>query len=243
MRGKPRPSFCARRIHSAAAIFVAVAVFASTLALSSCGSKPPEISAVEWRLESRPRSAGSTSSGQKSGSYESLSVFGSIKDEAGPENISELWIVSDSSCLAWKLTDADWTKSSSGADIWIGSSALATPELGSLPRGDYRMIAIDAAGTQAELRFKVTGEFPDRATPRITYGNGVLSVRSAWPETLALAFDGAGAMINSVAAPAADSSLSDEFGKDVASRTAAIGAYGYDPELKMGSFSKRITIR
>lgn len=243
MKGKPRTSFSVRRYRSiVAAILVAADISVLTLTLSSCGSKPPEVASVEWRIESRPRPEGSEATNSL-GTYESLSVFGSIKDEAGPDNISELWIVNDASCLAWKLTDADWTKTNSGEDIWIGSSALATPELSSLPRGDYRMIAIDAAGTQAELGFTVVGEFPKKAPPRVSYGNGALSIHSDWPENLVLAFDGAGALITSVAAPTAASSLSDEFGKDNALRVAAIGAYGYDPELKMGSFSRRITMR
>jgi hypothetical protein len=242
VKGKPRTSFFARRYRSVvAAILVATDILALML-MSSCGSKPPEVASVEWRIESRPRPEGSEATNSL-GTYESLSVFGSIKDEAGSDNISELWIVNDASCLAWKLTDADWTKTSSGEDIWIGSSSLTTPELGSLPRGDYRMIAIDAAGTQAELGFSVIGEFPGKDSPRVAYEKGVLSIHSDWPETLALAFDGSGALITSVAALTAASSLSDEFGKDIALRTAAIGAYGYDPTLKMGSFSRRITIQ
>lgn len=248
MKGKPGPSFFARRSRSVvAAIFSLAAAFALpfavTLTLNSCGSKPPEIAAVEWRLEARPRPLVVQKGAPAYGSYESLSVFGSIKDEAGMDNISELWIVNDASCLAWKLTDADWTKTSSGSDIWIGSATLATPELGSLPRGDYRMIAIDAAGTQAEHGFTVVGKFPEKGPPRVAYGKGALSIHSTWPETLILAFDGSGALITSIAAPTADSSLPDEFGKDIALRTAVIGAYGYDPTLKMGSFSRRITIR
>jgi hypothetical protein len=243
VKGNPRTSSFDRRSRSVvAAILVAAGILAPPFVLSSCGVKPPEIASVEWRIESRPRPEGSKADNSLN-MYESLSVFGSIKDDAGLDNISELWIVHDASCLAWKLTDADWTKTSSGEDIWIGTSALATPELGSLPRGDYRMIAIDAAGARAELGFTVAGEFPEKTPPRIAYGNGTLSVHSDWPETLALAFDEAGALITSVAAPTAASSLSDEFGKDIALRTTEIGAYGYDPTLQMGSFSRRITTR
>lgn len=203
--------------------------------LGSCGSKPPSIVAVEWRIESRPESSG--------GRYESLSAFASVKDEAGIDNISELWVVNDEACLAWKLTDADWTKSSSGSDTWLGAASLATPELGGLPRGGYRMIAIDAAGSQAELGFSVSGDFPSRPAPSLSYSGGKIIVASSWPETLVLAFDSAGTLVGSYPAPSSASSLEAVTGADIAQRTAAVSAYGYDPALKMGAFSLRTKTR
>jgi hypothetical protein len=205
------------------------------LLILSCGSKPPSISAVEWRIESRPNPAG--------GDYESLSAFASIKDDDGIDNISELWVINSQSALAWKLTDLDWVKSSSGSDTWIGASALATPELLALPRGEYRMIAIDAAGQQAELAFSVSGVFPDKHAPFASYANARLSISSLWPETLVLAFDATGTLIASPPAPKGATSLEGALGVDVASRTAMVGVYGYDPALKMGSFGKRIKTR
>jgi hypothetical protein len=204
----------------------------SALATVSCGSKPPEVAAVEWRIESRPTAGGTA--------YESLSVFGSIKDEDGLDNIDELWVVNDDAALAWKLTNADWIKASEGGDNWIGGSAFATPELGSMPRGAYRLIAIDAAGQRAELAFSVTGGFPGRGAPTVVYSKGGLfAIKSGWPETLALAFDATGALLASPPAPKQGSTLADAFGQEVASRTASVGAYGYEPALRMGAFSPR----
>lgn len=235
----------AARLAVRAAALAALALAA--VAAASCGSRPPEVAAVEWRLEARPRAQGSGEAGASGapagGSYESLSAFGSIKDEEGMDNISEIWILNDEASFAWKLTDADWTKSSSGSDTWIGAAALATPELGSLPRGDYRLVAIDAAGSRAELGFSVSGDFPDRRPPSLSYERGSVRVGSAWPETLVLAFDAAGALLSSQPAPAQASGIETVFGKDLAQRTAALAAYGYDPALRMGSYSRRTTIR
>jgi hypothetical protein len=197
----------------------------------SCGSKPPSVSAVEWRIESRPKADG--------GRFESLSAFASITADEGVDNISELWVSNEGSALAWKLTNLDWTKSSSGSDIWIGGSALASPDAGSLPRGEYRMTAIDAAGQRAELAFSVTGNFPDRAPPVASYAKGRFAVISSWPENLALAFDAAGTLIASPPAPKGSTSLELAFGPSIAARTAMVGAYGYEPSLRMGSFSIR----
>jgi hypothetical protein len=204
--------------------------------MASCGSKPPEVAAVEWRLESRPGAAG--------GSYESLTAFGSIKDEDSLDNIEEVWVVNDSSALAWKLTSADWIKAPDGGDTWFGGSALAAPDLGPLPRGAYRLVAVDAAGQSVESPFEVDGAFPSREAPSVSYAkDGRLSIRSDWPETLALAFDATGALLASPPAPKGSATLIEAFGQDAATRAASIGAYGYEPTLKMGAFSARTRTR
>jgi len=207
----------------------------SALAIVSCGSKPPEITAVEWRIEARPIDRKST--------FESLSVFGVVKDEDSMDNIEELWAVNDDAGLAWKMTNADWIKTVEGGDTWIGCSSLAAPELGPLPRGKYRLIAIDAAGQRAEQSFDVTGSSPDKAAPDASYAGEKLTVRSDWPETLALAFDATGMILSSPAAPKGAASLAEEFGDAVAPRVAAVGAYGYDPSIRMGAFSSRTKTR
>jgi hypothetical protein len=225
----------ARGIRPSARVAGLAGLAAAALAASSCGNKLPEIEAVEWRLESRPAPGGPA--------YESLSAFASVKDEDGIDNIDQVWVLNDDSAYAWEFTDADWVKATEGGDTWIGASALATPELASMPRGDYRFIVIDAAGQRSEKAFRVSGSFPDRKAPSVSFSRGRLTIGTSWPETLALAFDGAGALLASPGAPAAASSLADAFGKDVAARTAQVAAYGYDPELRMGAFSERIKAR
>lgn len=207
----------------------------AALAASACGNKLPEIGAVEWRLESRPAPVGPP--------YESLSVFASVKDDNGIDDILEIWVLKDDSAYAWKFTDTDWIKATDGGDDWIGASAIATPELASMPRGTYRFIAIDAAGQRAEKEFEVTGSFPDRKAPSLSCADGMLTVVSTWPETLALAFDATGSLLASPGAQAGPSSLAGTFGSDLAARTVQVAAYGYDPELKMGAFSDRIKAR
>lgn len=216
------------------ALALAAAAFAS-LAGAGCGGKLPEIAALEWRLETRPAKSGAD--------YESLSVFATIRDEDGLDNIGELWVVNDDSAFAWKLTDADWIKVMEGSDTWIGASALASPDLSGMPRGAYRLIAIDAAGQRTEREFRVSGSFPERKAPTAAYSGSLLSVHSTWPETLALAFDGTGLLIASPGAPAQPSSLAAVFGPDVAARAAEAGSYGYDPALRMGAFSARVKTR
>jgi hypothetical protein len=222
-------------MNRAARAFGIVAISSAALSALGCGSKLPEILALEWRLESRPSAEGRD--------YESISVFASLKDEEGLDAVDELWILNDDSALAWKLTNEDWIKVQAGSDTWIGGSALASPELTSMPRGAYRLIAIDAAGQRVEREFRISGSFTDRRAPSASYSGGRLSIDTAWPETLALAFDGTGALIASPGALAQPSSLDTSFGRDIALRTAEVGAYGYDPSLRMGAFSKRVKTR
>lgn len=213
----------------------ALAAGVVALAATACGNKLPEITTVEWRLETRPLAGGSA--------YESLTAFASINDEDGIDNVSEIWILDDDSAYAWKLSNADWIKATEGADNWIGASALATPELGSMPRGTYRFVVIDGAGQRVEKDFTVSGSFPDRKAPRVSYSGAKLAIASTWPETLALAFDGTGALIATPAATADAGTLADAFGAEIAARTAQVAAYGYDPSLKMGAFSERTKTR
>jgi hypothetical protein len=215
----------------ALAAFVAAAL-AAAAALSSCGDEPPSISAVEWRLESRPSKTGPR--------YESLSAFASVKGGAAEAVVEEVWIVDDAAALAWKLAPENWIKSADGADAWIGGAPLAMFDFSDLPRGEYRAVAIDPAGRRAERTFTVSGEFPSRAPPSISVNSQGAAVTSSWPETLVLAYDGAGDLAGSAAAPTSRSPLATILGSVAAPRAVELAAYGYDPALRMGSYSSRI---
>lgn len=211
---------------------LAISTAAVAALFIGCGNSAPEIAAVEWRLEARPDAQGK--------SYESLSAFASLKHGDGIDSIDTLWIVNDASGLAWKLDPDGWEKTIEGSDTWIGGSDLATQDFAALPRGEYRFVATDIAGQKTEKSFKVSGSFPGWGPPSISISDRRLSIGSSWPETLAVAYDGVGDLIASTAAPRQPSGLEDNFGADVGSRVAEVAAYGYAPELHMGSFSKRV---
>ncbi len=222
----------ARAFHTAPKPTALAALLAAALsaALLSCGGKPPEIAAVEWRIELRPSAAGP---------YESLSAFASIKDEDGSEDISSLWIVDDEDFLAWPLTDADWTRRKEGADEWLGAAGLARQDFGPMPRGDYRFVAIDAAGERVERSFRVAGAFPDLPAPELAFEGGTVRVRTSWPETLVLGYDGTGALAGQVAWIGSPESLADLFGPELGARIVEAAAYGYDPSRRMGAYSAK----
>jgi hypothetical protein len=218
----------------AAAALPAVAALLAATVLSGCGDEPPTVQAVEWRLEARPSESGPR--------YESLSAFASIKGGAAEGSIDEVWIVNDASALAWKLTADDWIKTADGSDAWIGGSPLAMSDFSPLPRGEYRVVAIDPAGRRAEKPFTLAGEFPARPSPTISIDSKGVAISSSWPENLVLGYDGAGELAGSAAAPSARSPLASVLGA-AALKSMAIAAYGYDPGLRMGAFSDRKAVK
>jgi hypothetical protein len=219
---------------TANALEAALLLAAGSALLASCGGKPPEITAVEWRLELRPSAAGA---------YESLSAFATVKDEDGIDDIERLWVLHDGDALDWSFTSADWIKKTEGADDWIGAAGLARNDYGPMPRGEYRFAASDAAGERYEKPFRVDGTFPDIPVPELRIEGDKLRVRSSWPETLILAYDGTGALIASAPSSASSSrpievvGIADLFGTEIGSRAVEAAAYGYDPSRRTGAYS------
>jgi hypothetical protein len=219
----------------AAPAAAALACAAAAAILAGCGDEPPAVLAVEWRIEARPLPTGQR--------YESLSAFASVKGAAADGAVEELWIVDDASAMAWKLTADDWIKSADGSDAWIGGAPLARNDLSPLPRGTYRAVAIDLAGRRAERSFTLAGDFPARASPTISIDSKGAAISSAWPENLLLAFDGAGELAGSAAAPTERSPLASVLGPSAAPKAVEIAAYGYDPALRMGAYSERVAVK
>jgi hypothetical protein len=219
----------------AAPLAIALALGWAAAFLAGCGDEPPSVLAVEFRLEARPLAKGQR--------YESLSAFASIKGGAADGAVEELWIVDDASALAWKLTPDDWIKSADGSDAWIGGAPLAMNDFSPLPRGTFRAVAVDLAGRRAERSFTLSGEFPDRPSPSISVDSKGAAVVSSWPETLLLAYDGAGELAGSAAAPSSRSPLATVLGPVAGPKAVEVAAYGYDPAIRMGAYSERVPVK
>jgi len=265
-RRAPGQRTSARRGFRLAAALSAAAL--APAALLSCGGEPPELRAVEWRLELRPA---------EGGAYESLSVFANIRDSDGIEDIEALWLVADGAELSWTIDDAKWLRRDEGGETWIGAAGLAMGDYGSLPRGDYRLVAADLAGRRAERRFtlEATGALPPlpscryeappapKAQAAVAQGKtaapaasaaaaaaaaapaqaGTAVIDSAWPETLLLAYDGAGALVKAAAARHGRNDLAAVLGAAEAGKAAALASYGYDPARRIGAYSWKTRTR
>ncbi|HTX72242.1 MAG TPA: hypothetical protein VMC79_05395 [Rectinemataceae bacterium] len=210
-----------------------------TLALAllslGCGVKAPTIEAVEWRIELQQGTQGP---------HEALSVFARVHDEAGSDDVEELWVSQDQERLAWKLDSGTWVKRMEGSDTWFGAPGLSRPDLAPLPRGDYRITAIDAAGDRAEKTVQIVGSFPALPPPSLVLRGGQISSHGGdWPELLLLAFDASGTLLASKSAPPKSSTLSELFGSDIAAKTRELAAYGYDPATHSGYYTTRIAVK
>lgn len=209
-------------------------LFLLALPLLSCSGSVPEILAVEARVELRPaKSAGAA------GNYESLSVFGNIKNSDGLDDIEALWVIDDADELSWKLTDTNWTALSESGESWIGAAGLAMADYGPIPRGEYRLIAANLAGKRAEFKFRVSSGDKTRPLPSLSLDASTLSVNSAWPQNFLLAYDGAGALIASKPVGAGKLDLNASLGPENAIKAASLGLYGYDSTQLLGAYSWR----
>jgi hypothetical protein len=224
------------------AAIISAAAFLAAAFSGGCGLKLPEIGTVEWRLELRPAAPLETSAAV-GGTYESLSVFATVKDEEGLDDIESLWIVHAGEELAWGLTNATWTRKSEGADTWFGAGDLIRFDYGPLPRGEYEILVINAAGERVKRLFRVDAAAPQLALPVLSFSDGAVDVVSSWPETLLLGFDRTGGLAASIAAPIGKAALVSVLGAEAAAKTIEVAAYGYDPAKRFGAFSARAKTR
>lgn len=205
------------------------------LAFLACGGETPELLGLEQRLELRPRQGGAP--------YESLSVFVAVRDQDGYEDLEALWIVNDAEELYWSFSPKDWTSREEGGERWIGSADLAMPDRGPLPRGAWRVLVADLAGRRAERPFRVEGGAEARPVPLLERSGTGLVLKSAWPETMILAYDAVGGLLRAMPAKPGSLKLETLLGAQEAQRTTSAAAYGYDPAARRGAYSWTVKTR
>jgi hypothetical protein len=199
-----------RRLAASGAPILAFLAFLATLAMAAlsaaCGGKPPQIAAIEWRIETRP----------------------SLSDEDGAEDIEQIWVLNDRERLAWGFDNATWTKKTEGDAVWIGSAGLTLSDYSKIPKGEYRILVLDRAGERSERDFSVDADHPGTPAPVLALSGGSLSLGSAWPENVVLAYDAAGSLIAALTAPTTATPLAEFLGP-AGQRCEELGTYGYNP--------------
>jgi hypothetical protein len=213
--------------------------------LLSCSGSVPEILAVEARVELRPVGGATSAAGGAAGAgvYESLSVFGNIRNADGLDDIEALWVVDDADELSWKLADTNWSALSESGESWIGAAGLTMADYGAIPRGEYRLVVANLAGRRAEYKFRVSSGDRARPLPLLGQGDSRLSLSSLWPQNFLLAYDGAGALIASKPVGAGNIDLNASLGPENAQRAASLCVYGSDPAQLLGAYSWRMKRR
>lgn len=83
--------------------------------------------------------------------YESLTVRAHVQDADGIDDVETLHVTHDESGLLWTASATQWRRQQEGgAEVFV-LAGLATADGGPLPRGSYRVIAVDAAGYSSEV--------------------------------------------------------------------------------------------
>ena len=119
------------------------AVLALFVAVSACTGAPPEATRVETELVYvEDRNLGEI--------YEELSVSVHVEDADGIDDIVALHVVHDDEGLVWTAADGAWSRRTEGGTQLFVMDGLVTPDGEPLPRGRYRIIAVDAAGHEDE---------------------------------------------------------------------------------------------
>ncbi len=159
-----------RRVKQRAAL-LAVGLAAGAL-LAGCSTHPPELLRVQAQqvLVNDP---------QRGPVYPALSLFAQVNDADGLEDLQELYLISDSQQLFWRLDAQTWTRVQQGSDNWVGSNQLALPDRRFLPAGEYRVLLMDLGGGQAEqtLYLNAPAEEPsaERFLP-VTFTDGRIRI-------------------------------------------------------------------
>jgi hypothetical protein len=146
--------------------------------LAACSGNPPGITEVRWQLVSfQDRERGK--------SVEYLSVAVLVTDDDGQDDFESLSIINDAEELYWQASADEWIARSIRQQFWLVLEKLLAPD-GAAPRGRYRVIVRDYAGSQAENSFTITaGKNAGLSFPSLAAGeNGALVLASSRGESI-----------------------------------------------------------
>jgi hypothetical protein len=203
----------------------------------SCSSRLPAFNTVTARVVVFALNA-------TGGREERLSLFASIADGDGVDDIEYLYLVNDADELSWTLDNDSWVKHDEGSSVWIGSNGLRSPD-GTIPRGQYRAILVDKAGERTERAVTVSApETRDYALPTAKLDSGYLEIKSPYKVNTALFLDAGGNVVASTPVSPGKLSLDSLLnGRTWRSSAYHIAVYGFDPKAETGFMSWKIRLQ
>jgi hypothetical protein len=169
-------------------------VILAALLLTGCSGNPPSITDVRWRLM-----AFHDTQNDKKGEYLSLAILAA--DDDGQDDFESISIVNDDKELYWQALTEEWIVRQVRQQSWIVLEKILAPG-DSLPRGRYRIIIRDFAGSQAESSFNITAsqELPQNF-PSLIYSEGQrgsLTLETSQNESILMVRSEAGILLGSV---------------------------------------------
>lgn len=201
---------------------------------------PPEVAAVSARLVVVPQGSPGDAGGGRS---ERLSLMASVADRDGIADVEYLYVVHDGSELYWTLEPGTWLRSDEGEAVWLGSNGLSGPGP-VMPRGEYRLVAVDKAGERSERSFTLAA--PDTGIydlPEVRITGRSLALRSPYPVNTALFLDSGGNVTRSAQVEPGETPL-DSLWPEGGWRSGAdyLAVYGLEPRAEIGLFSWKIRL-
>ncbi len=212
------------------------ALLAYLVLVAACSVSPPEFMSTGAHLVVVATDA-------EGGKDERLSIFASVADKDGIDDIEYLYIVHDGEELSWSLDPDAWQRSEEGSSIWLGSNALDAPGP-SIPRGEYRLVLVDKAGERSERTFILNApETSGYKVPVIRLAGTSVVLDSAYSVNTAFFFDSGDNVVLTAPISKGTTSL-DALWPKGQWRTGPdfIAAYGYDPKAETGFFSWKIRL-
>lgn len=185
-----------KRAPAAVLIVAAALVLAAALCLPACTGQPPEILRVFWQINV----VDDRENGQL---YESLSLFIRPRDPDGFEDIEEVYLISDSEELFWRLDSQSWRRSGDGEESWIGANGLRLPDGRPFPAGEYRLLLRDVGGDTAEQTVQIQAPSLEQARaylPEVSVQGGSLAISGGADSYQLWLYDAAGNYAGSRAA-------------------------------------------
>lgn len=204
--------------------------------VTGCSVSPPEFMSVGARLLV-------VAVDGDDGKDERLSLFASVSDKDGVDDIEYLYIVHDEEELSWTLTRDDWQRSEEGSSIWIGSNSLDAPGP-AMPRGQYRVMLVDKAGERAERTISLSApETSLYKAPALRLSGMSIVLDSDYSVNTAFFLDSGSNVVLTAPISSGTSSLDALWPKGQwRSGSDYIAVYGFDPKAETGFFSWKIRL-
>lgn len=133
---------------------ISIIIVVSAVLVFSCTGEPPQILQVYWELNV----LNDIDAGRQ---YEVLSAFMNVNDSDGFDDIVNIYIIHDESEMFWTLDQNNWAIVRERDENWLGSNSISTANKTPLPRGDYRVLIVDAGGDRSEGSFYLDADSID----------------------------------------------------------------------------------
>lgn len=124
--------------------------------------------------------------------YEKLTIRVHVQDPDGIDDLERLHVTHDGERYVWTFEEDRWTRRREGDKEVFVLDGIVSPDGTSLPRGEYRVIAVDSAGHQAETSVSLDSEPADRETltfPRLELDGERLAVLGDHGEARVLGYE------------------------------------------------------